>query len=231
MLSKEELADLAPLVRRAASLDGSGVVRLRRSRDRISAFVRLPFGVLVARTIALDDPDESDPDESDLAESDPDESHRPVSLDVTVASKHLLAWLDDERSDPPEPRDSQWRGSVPPTAGWQRVDTVPDAEVRPLVHSGALALREAAEREGVRGAEPRADVADALLDSVVLTVADGTHTVEVVLRTLSAVIRLGFLPDGSYLAVDVAGPWVRVAAAYGSVYAERAAASLRLAPR
>ena len=71
------------------------------------------------------------------------------------------------------------------------------------------------------GAQPRAEVADALLDSVVLTVSNEAVAVGITLRTLSALTRLGFLPAGSHIAVDLAGRWIRVAAAYGSVYAER----------
>jgi hypothetical protein len=51
-------------------------------------------------------------------------------------------------------------------------------------------------------------------------------SVEITLRTLSALTRMGFLPRGSHAAIDVAGRWVRVAAAYGSVYAERPGAGL-----
>jgi hypothetical protein len=152
-------------------------------------------------------------------------------VDTTVEGADLLAWLDGERTDPPEARDAQWRGGSPPTAGWQRIDRVPDADIRPLVRSGALTLKEAAEREGVPGAQPREAVADALLDSVVLTVSNGAHSVDVTLRTLSALTRMGFLPRGSHAAVDVSGRWIRVAAAYGSVYAERAGAALGLHPR
>ena len=68
-------------------------------------------------------------------------------------------------------------------------------------------------------------MADALLDSVVLTVTGAGHTVEITLRTLSALTRLGFLPRDSHAAIDVAGRWIRVAAAYGSVYAERPGAT------
>ena len=99
---------------------------------------------------------------------------------------------------------------MPPGAGWSRVDTVPDDVVRGLVRSGALALKEAAAREGVPTAQPRAEVADALLDSVVLTVDGGGRHAEVTLRPLSALTRMGFLPRGSHAAVDVAGRWTRV---------------------
>lgn len=207
-LAKDDLAELAPLLRRTISLDPAGLARLRQGSGRLSVLVRLPFGVLAARTIALD------------AAAD--------DLDTTVRADELLAWLDGERPDPPAARDAEWRSGIPPASGWRRIDTVPDADVRPLVRRGATTLKAAAEREGVPGAEPRAEVADALLDSVVLTVSDGPLSASVNLRTLSAVTRLGFLPVGSYLNVDVAGRWVRVAAAYGSVYAERPGLGLTL---
>ena len=61
----------------------------------------------------------------------------------------------------------------------------------------------------VPGASPRAEVADSLLDSVVLTVSDATARVEVNLRQLSALVRMGFLEHDSHVAVDVAGRWLR----------------------
>jgi hypothetical protein len=205
-LDATQLTQLAPLLRRVVSLDASGLVRLRRTEGRLSALVRLPFGVLASRTL-----DESGPD-----------------FDVTVRVDELLGWLDGERDAPPPSRDADWRGSVPPTRGWRRVEIVPDTQIRPLVRSGALTLKQAAEREGVPGASPRAEVADALLDSVVLTVSSGNDSAQITLRTVSAVTRLGFLPRDSHVAVDVSGRWIRVAAAYGSVFAEREAPTLNL---
>ena len=147
-----------------------------------------------------------------------------AQLDRTVAAADLLAWLDGERHRTRRNRATP-HGAAPRRRrqGWQRVDTVPDDVIRGLVRSGRAALQEAAAREGVPGAQPRAEVADALLDSVVLTADGGGRRVEVTLRTLSALTRMGFLPRGSSAAIDVAGRWVRVAAEYGSVFAEGAA--------
>ena len=209
-LDRAALDELAPLVRRVVDLDRSALVRLRGDSTRLAALVRLPFGVLAARTV---------------------EAEAGASVDTTLAGADLLAWLDGDRADPPEPRDAQWRGGSPPTGGWQRVDRVPDTDIRPLVRSGALTLKQAAEREGVPGAQPREAVADALLDTVVLTVSDEARSVGVTLRALSALTRMGFLPRDSHAAVDVSGRWVRVAAAYGSVYAEQPGAGLGLSPR
>ena len=147
----------------------------------------------------------------------------------------VLEWLEDGAQAPPG-RDELWRGGLPPERGWTRVETVPDDVIRPLVRQGALTLTEAAAREGVPGAQPRAEVADALLDSVVLTAtaevpADGRAVppVEVSLRALSALTRMGFLPKGGHAFLDVSGRWVRVVAEFGTVYLERPGTGLTVA--
>lgn len=206
-LDRAQLAELAPLVRRAADLDPATLVRVRRSDDRLGLLIRLPFGVLAARTV---------------------QSSSAGRTDTAVPAGELLAWLDGDRVDEPAARDEQWRGGTPPERGWHRIERVPDSELRPLVRTGALTLKEAAEREGVPGAQPRQEVADALLDSVVLTVRDAGHSAEITLRTLSALTRLGFLARDSHAAIDVAGRWIRVVGAYGTVYAERPGAGLTL---
>ncbi len=197
------------MLRRTVALDARCVARIRLTTAAASGLVRLPFGVLVGRTVAAS------------WSGDP--------LEVTVRGAALLEWLDGSSAGPPQPDETSWRSGVPPASGWRRVETVPDDVVRGLVRSGALALKEAAEREGVPGAQPRAEVADALLDSIVLTASDGPLRAEVSLRLLSALTRMGFLPRGSHAAVDVAGRWLRVAAEYGSVFGEQPHSGLNLA--
>lgn len=201
------LTELAPVLRRAVTLDPRSLARLRLQPGSATVLVRLPFGVLVSRAVEA--------------------SARREALDFTTRAADLLPWIDGHGEEP-EPRDLEWRSGLPPPAGWQRVESVPDTVLRPLVRSGALALKEAAAREGVPGAQPRADVADALLDSVVLTVTDGEHTAEVPLRTISALTRMGFLPRGGSAYVDVAGRWIRVVGEYGTVYLERPGQALGL---
>lgn len=223
------LAELAPVLRRGVSLDPAVLARLRLRGSTAGVLVRLPFAVLVARTVEC--PARADP------------------VDVAVRAAEALAWLDGETDAPPEPRDADWRTGLPPDSGWTRIETVPDEVLRPLVRQGALALKDAAAREGVPGAQPRAEIADALLDSVVLTVtadrgscADAPGSVgasahdlgrsaEVTLRTLSALTRMGFLARGGQAHVDVRGRWTRVVGAYGTVFAERPGAGLGLTPR
>ncbi len=209
-LSRDDLLELAPVLRRAVTLDAAGLARLRASQHQLAVLVRLPFGVLVARTLATE--------------------RAGNVFDVTVRAADLLAWLDGELTLAPAPRDAEWRAGLPPASGWQRIDTVPDDVVRGLVRAGARTLKDAAERAGLPGAQPRAEVADALLDSVVLTVsaAGPGLAIPVTLRALSALTRMGFLTRGSHAAVDIAGRWIRIAGEFGSVYAERPGLGLTL---
>ncbi len=215
------LTELAPVLRRAVALDRRAIVRLRFGVTTATVLVRLPFGVLVSRSVAA-------------AGGEPDR-------DVALGAAETLGWLDDPAATPPTPRDAEWRSGLPPAEGWRRLESVPDHVVRALVRGGALAVREAAEREGVPDAQPRGEVADALLDSVVLTVTDESRSgvtgtgagaeAEVTLRTLSALTRMGFVPRDSEVHVDVAGRWTRVVGGYGTVYAERGPGLLSLQAR
>lgn len=203
------LTDLLPLLRRAADLDPAVLARVRLARTTATALVRLPFGVLVSRTVTS--------------------QARPAPVDVTVAARDAIDWVASDRSVEPAVRDVEWRAGLPPPTGWQRVDSIPDDVIRRLVRSGARALTDAAAREGVPGAQPRAQVADALLDSVVLTVRDDRATeAPVSLRAVSALTRMGFLPHGGVAHVDVAGRWIRIVAEHGTVYLERPGRQLQL---
>ena len=195
-----QVAGIAPLARRLVTLDPRGLLRIRLGGTVAAAYARLPFGVLVGRTVSID--------------------RAGARLEWVVRADELLSWLDGEIAEPPRRRDMEWRGALPPAVGWRRIETVPDEVIRDVVRKGAATFRQAAAREGVPGSQPRAEVADALLDSIVLSVTEGGLHAEITLRAMSAVTRMGFLPRGSYAAVDVCGRWSRLAAEYGSVYAE-----------
>jgi hypothetical protein len=191
------LAELAPLARRCQQLEVTALVRLRSRGGHLAAFARLPFDVLASRAVSAEAPE---------------------GTDVTVRAGQLLRWLDDPAQPEPPRQDELWRGALPPSTGWRRLRTVPDGELRPLVRTGALAAREASSRQGIFALAGGGT--DALLDEVVLAVPDGTATVGVTLRTVSALTRMGFLARDSVAHVDVAGRWTRLAGLYGSVYAE-----------
>jgi hypothetical protein len=203
------LLELAPVLRRAVGLDPRSLARLKLTGEAAMVLVRLPFGVLVSRTVRT-------------------AGRRIGDCDVAVRAAAALEWLDGD-GPLPGPEDAAWRTGLPPNSGWRRLDTVPDDVVRGLVRRGARALQEAAAREGVPEAQPRAEVADALLDTVVLTVHDDSgRRAEINLRALSALTRMGFLPPSGAAHVDVAGRWIRVVAEYGTVYLERPGSGLVL---
>ena len=121
-----EAADLASFLGRLVALDPAAVVRLRSVGARVTAYARLPFGVLVSRTVSGD--------------ADP--------ADVTVGAGDLLTALDrGGRPDAvawPARRDMDWRAALPPVEGWVRLDSVPGDVVLKLVRAGrtaALPLR------------------------------------------------------------------------------------------
>ncbi len=213
-LGRDQLIELIPLLRRGVSLDSATLVRFRSAEGVTAAFVRLPFAVLAGRAVrtGVDGPGLDGP-----------------GLDVTHRAQDVLDRFEAGRPEMPTRYDTDWRGGLPPTTGWRRLDVVPDTVIRPLVRAGAMTLKQAAEREGVPGAQPRAEVSDALLDSIVLTVTDGAQRAELTLRMVSALTRMGFLPRDSSANVDTAGRWLRIAGRYGSIYGERPGSGLTLA--
>ena len=205
LATPDAYADLEPLLRRLVDLDPRSLVRLRHQPDRLVALVRTPFAVTASRALSV---------ETEL------------STDVTFACADLLAWL--EGGDQPGRRDEQWRWGIPPEHGWEHLDEVPGAVLRDLVQAGSRTLAEAAEREGVPGAQPRSEVVETLLDSVVLMVSaesmELSGSAKITLRSVSALVRLGFVESAARVAV--CGRWIRVAGEYGSVFAESASAGL-----
>ena len=194
----ETWAELTPLVRRAAALDPATLVRLTNSSGVLTVWVALPFDVLASRTV----PAPADGGDVDLA----------------AAAAETLSWLDGASRDQPARLDLLWRGSLPPRQGWQRLDLVPDSAIRDVVRAGAREIK------SLGGTAPRRE--QALLDSVVLTVANDGGQAEITLRVVAALTRMGFLPRDSQAGVDVVGRWIRLTGTYGAVYAEQPGAGL-----
>jgi hypothetical protein len=194
-----EAADLTAFLGRAVRLEQAAVVRLRAGPGAVTAYVRLPFGVLVSRSARTDE----------------------VPDDVTVGAAALLAAVEAAGEDAavvlPASQDAAWRGQLPPVAGWQQLDRVPAGAVAQLVRAAAATLKSL-------GARPASGLGESLLDHEALTVAGAGRTVVIPLRVLSAVWRMGFLGDITLGPVDEAvvvsatGSWVRLAAPYGSAY-------------
>src|SRR6185312_4174289 len=116
-----ETADLASFLGRLGALDPAAVVRLRSAAARVTAYARLPFGVLVSRTVRGD----------------------AAPGDVTVRAGDLLTALDRDAGPDtiawPARREMDWRAALPPVDGWVRLDSVPGDVVLKLVRAGTAA--------------------------------------------------------------------------------------------
>jgi hypothetical protein len=218
-----DLADTGAFLARLTRLDPAALVRLRpmaadaAGTPRIGLWARLPWDVLVTRTIRGE-----------------------LVGDATVGAADLLARVEASGSggvDPPARRDRDWRWPVPPDAG-RAVETVAAAELRAVATAAAGTLREAA-ASGVDGRSvgERA-VRDALLDHVAIVVTHGGgERVEVTQRLVQAVARMGFLgpprvsgSDAEGVAqIRLAGRWVGIAAPYGTAWS-RSSGQLAIRP-
>ena len=195
--SAADRADAGAFLARVVRLDDDALVRLRRADSAVELWAWLPLDVLVSRRVD--------------AELQP--------ADATVRVADLLGALDTDPAEMalPSLRDAQWRGALPGSVGWRRLDMVPSADLLALVRAGAEVFQAAA-RPGTDAAR----VGEALLDHESLTVSDGEATVAVQLRVLQALARMGFLrPDGQ-VTVAITPSWLRCDAEYGSAYRRRA---------
>jgi len=195
--------EAGPFLARLTRLDPGAVVRLKGGGERVALWARLPWGVLVGRTVPGAGPD-----------------------DATVSAAELLAELSRGGDALPSRRDQQWRWPLPPP-GPRVVEAVPADEVRRIAAAAAGTLRKAS-AEGV-GGRPVGQrmLRDALLDHVAILVTAGESRVEVPQRLIQAVVRMGFLgrlaPTASEVGpvevgevrVQAAGRWVGLAAPYG----------------
>jgi hypothetical protein len=177
--SPADAADLAAFLSRVARLDPAALVRLRGSGGATTAYVRLPFGVLVSRSART----------------------QAAPADATVRAAALVAAVEAAGPEAvavlPSRQDAGWRGELPPLTGWQQLDRVPTDVVARLVRAGAAALQALGPRGSAAG--------ESLLDHEALTVAGAGRTVVLPLRVLSAVWRMGFLGAPGVGGEDTAG--------------------------
>ncbi|MET7705072.1 hypothetical protein [Micromonospora sp. NPDC005413] len=210
------VADAGAFLARLVRLDPVAPVRLRPAGGpgRVALWARLPWQVLVVRTVAAGPADGA-------------------AEDVTVAAAELLAELERGGAALPTRRDAQWRWPLPPVRSRQ-VEALPAAELRRIADAAAGTLRTASEH-GVAGrAVGQRALRDALLDHVaVLVTPDGPPAppVEVSQRLVQGLVRMGFLgaADGPAaghhepaVQVRVAGRWVGLVGPYGAAWSQKA---------
>lgn len=203
------VADAGAFLTRLVRLDPAAVVRLRPvgTSGRTTLWARLPWGVLVVRTVA-----------------------GPGPGDATVSAAELLTELGrDGRALPPR-RDAQWRWPLPPPTT-RPVESIPAGELRRIADAAAGTLRTAVE-QGIAGRVVGQRVLrDALLDHVAVLVTPEFppgEPVEVSQRLVQGVVRMGFLgavPDAApdSVQVRIAGRWTGLVARYGVAWSQQVA--------
>ncbi|WP_088979343.1 hypothetical protein [Micromonospora coxensis] len=197
------VADAGAFLARLVRFDPATVVRLRPvdGAGRTALWARLPWDVLVTRTVAGRAPG-----------------------DVTVAAADLLARLESADGGLPTRRDERWRWPLPPAASRQ-VELLPAGELRRIAEAAAGTLRSAA-THGVGGrAVGQRMLRDALLDHVAVTVTPDdapTEPVEVSQRLVQGLVRMGFLGPvvdaPGEVQVRVVGRWVGLVGPYGAAW-------------
>jgi len=226
LVDPTSVPDAGAFLARLLRLDEGALVRLRPAgAGLVALWARLPWGVLVSRTVVA-----------------------AVATDATVRAADLLAGLADAASLPSR-QDSAWRWPLPPGRA-RVVERLPSAEVRRVALAAAGTVRTAA-ASGVAG-RPVGSRAlrDALLDHVPIVVNAEGRRIEVPQRLVQAVVRMGFLgpepsqgepsqgepsqgepSQGEAVRVSVDGPWVGLVADFGTAWYLPRNAALRLQPR
>ncbi|MDO5454782.1 MAG: hypothetical protein Q4F37_07300 [Corynebacterium sp.] len=188
---------LLSLVGRANDLDASASARFRERGDgTVDVFVTTPFEVTASRRVQGE-----------------------VSRDGAVVSAYdLLTALQNDSEDIGPARDPNWPGALPPTNGYEELDTLPVQVVRQLADEGQALARQFSGPMGPPSS---------LMNQTVITVThDGSGTtVEIPMRMIFTCTALGLIPGFAapievprHLRVSAAGRWVRIDAPFGSVY-------------
>ncbi|MEH1167452.1 hypothetical protein V6V47_18900 [Micromonospora sp. CPCC 205539] len=209
------VADAGAFLARLVRLDPATPVRLRPAgaTGRVALWARLPWQVLVARTVA-----------GGPADGAPD---------VTVSAAELLAELERGGAALPQRRDAEWRWPLPPARS-RPVEALPAVELWRIADAAAGTLRTASE-QGVAGrAVGQRVLRDALLDHVAVLVTPDDPPgppVEVSQRLVQGLVRMGFLGSADGLSgtsgaatvqVRVAGRWVGLVGPYGAAWLQKA---------
>ncbi|HEU0239982.1 MAG TPA: hypothetical protein VFR11_12020 [Micromonosporaceae bacterium] len=204
-------ADVEAFLARLVRLDPVALVRLRVGATQTTLWGRVPWDVLVSRTLvglssADGEPPDGEPPDGELSDGDfvvraSDWLTAPATSDVRTLTR----------------RDAGWRTALPPLRR-EVLEEVPGDELRGLGVAAADTLR-ATEAGGVGGRAVGARaVRDALLDHIAIVVSAGPRRVEVPQRLVQAVVRMGFAAADEPVRVLAAGQWIGLAAAYGTAW-------------
>lgn len=191
--------DLLTFCSRVARLAPDGLVRFKSAGATTSAFA-LVVGVLVRKdfTATMDGAGDLTAPAKQLAQA--------VEQSVTASDRVQL----------PEPVDAQWRASLPPESAWTHREDLPTAEIRQTLDLAGSQLRTLDDSQV-------AAAGDAMLSQTIAMVdRDSIDPVEIPMRMLVAMSRLGFLTEAESandtIRVATNGKWVVAATRIGAAF-------------
>ncbi|MBA3488753.1 MAG: hypothetical protein H0T78_04270 [Longispora sp.] len=115
----------------------------------------------------------------------------------------------------PRDRSADWRGGPPPLTMGRVLERLPARELRGIADAAVETLRQSPPSLGERR------VRDVLLDHVAVTVvAEGEGVVNIPLRLVLGLTRMGFLGNDP-VTVSRSGGWTGLVAEYGAVWHKR----------
>ncbi|WP_153503211.1 hypothetical protein [Cumulibacter manganitolerans] len=191
--------DLLTLTSRVARLAPDGLVRLKGERDRVTAWA-LVVGVLVRRDI---------------------NATLEGVADVTVSGKALADAVERSVSSAdqvplPSSMDAAWRASLPPASGWTHREDLPTGEILQTLDLAGSQLRALDDTQVAAAGDSMLSQTIAMVDR------DSADPVEIPMRMLVAMSRLGFLTEPSTtndtIRVATHGAWVVAATRLGAAF-------------
>lgn len=199
--------DLLTFSSRVARLAPDGLIRLKHERDRTTAWA-LAVGVLVRRDFG---------------------ARLDGAADVTVSAKGLADAVDrsvssSEVIDLPEAMDAAWRASLPPATEWTHREDLPATEIMQTLDLAGSQLKALDDTQV-------AAAGDAMLSQTIAMVdRDSADPVEIPMRMLVAMSRLGFLSEtgaeNDTIRVATNGRWVVAATRLGAAFRRPASIDL-----
>ncbi|WP_347284885.1 hypothetical protein [Corynebacterium stationis] len=205
-------AGMVSFLTRVTGIDATAMVRLRQLTDGsdgqapvVDVFATTPFEVVAARRL------------QGVISRDGAVVGADTMLEALNATEFAAA-----SSDAPielnlgRPRDPSWPGALPPAVGFKLIDNLPVDVARHLSDEGQKLARQFSGPMG----PPQS-----LMNQKVITASSEDVSVEIPMRMIFACTNLGLIPNFAapmdvprHLRISGLGRWVRLDAAFGSVY-------------
>jgi hypothetical protein len=212
----DESADLAAYLERLLRYDRAAAVRVVVSGDTVGVYGQPPFHVLTLRTWRLAETAGVAAAADAALTAALDAVSDTPSADVTVSAGQLLDAATEPGPivvPPALTGATAWTGFLPPRRGWERLGTLPVAEVEMAAMAGIAEFKQRAE------AMPDTARTRSAVDTLAAEIWDRPLSFGLPVRAAHAARAMAFLGAGQAAAawVSRAGRWLRLDAPFGTV--------------